>query len=277
MYPVLIIGDDLVRITREEVAKLRRPVTDALNRRGRALRDDLRQEARSKLGNSTRIMAKVLKAETGFKGLGQNVEKVIQQKLYPERKPSLRAATYIYSPWPVLEVHEQGAIIKARNGRWLAIPTDEAVKRGFGTNRVVRSTSGPNRGQFQRGNLARASQVEKAIATFGKALRFLHVYGRSVAVLALDPAVAKAKGIRGRKTYTDAKGKRRRGLIVLFVLVRQVGLRARLQFAPIVARHRQALLPDLTQAVEKTLKEPIAARAAPRPDLLNPTQRRLVQ
>lgn len=273
MYPTLTIGDDLVRITREEVAKLRRPVTDALNRRGRALRDDLRQEVRSKLGNSTRIMAKVLKAETGFKGLGQNVEKVIQQRMYPTSKASLRAATYIYSPWPVLEVHEQGAIINARNGRWLAIPTDEAVKRGFGTNRVVRNA----RGQFGQGNLARASQVEKAIATFGKALRFLHVYGRSVAVLALDPAVAKAKGIRGRKTYTDAKGKRRRGLIVLFVLVRQVGLRARLQFAPIVARHRQALLPDLTQAVEKTLKEPIAARAAPRPDLLNSTQRRLVQ
>lgn len=62
--------------------------------------------------------------------LGERLAKTWRSESYPERGYSLGAAAYIYSKAKYMSAFEDGAIIRARNAKWLAIPTENAGYKG---------------------------------------------------------------------------------------------------------------------------------------------------
>lgn len=93
-------------------------VTTAMRRAAAGLKRELRRQVRS--AGLDRNSAP-----------GRSVEKSFQDKVYPQRRFSLGAASLVYSKFPrAIEAFDKGAVITAKNGKWLAIPTGEAGKKG---------------------------------------------------------------------------------------------------------------------------------------------------
>lgn len=70
--------------------------------------------------------------------LGQGLANSIRKKLYPTSGASIRAAAVIYSnASKVVDAFDRGALIRAKNGFWLAIPTAAAGRKGVGNKRIT--------------------------------------------------------------------------------------------------------------------------------------------
>ncbi len=73
-------------------------------------------------------------------GLGARLSRTIRSELYPKGQPSLNAAALVWSKAPVIVgAHDEGALIRSRNGFWLAIPTPAAGKSTRG-GRISRAS-----------------------------------------------------------------------------------------------------------------------------------------
>ena len=135
-------------------------------------------------------------------GLGARLSRTIRSELYPKGQPSLNAAALIWSKAPViLGAHDQGALIRSRNGFWLAIPT-------------------PAAGKSVRGGRISPGEWERR-----HGLRLLFIYRRS------GPSLLVAEGrLNTRGLGVASRSKTGRGLttVPIFLLVRQVKLRKRL-------------------------------------------------
>ena len=146
-------------------------------------------------------------------GLGRRLANTWRHKRYPDKGKSLKAAVLVYNNAPeIVEAHAAGATIRANSAKFLAIPTQNAPK--LGRDKVAISpTDWPN---YRYGPL-----------------RFVKT--KRGGLLVVDGVRVTAKGriskIRGRKA-TKTKGAfsslTGRATVVMFVLVRQVRLRKRL-------------------------------------------------
>jgi hypothetical protein len=166
----------------------------------------------------TRDAGRGLKAElrrqVGSAGLGQRLANSWRDKHYPNRK--LDAASLVYTQAPqIIRAFDEGAVIRSRRGRFLAIPTENAPRKGTDGKRISPSTFPEHR--------------------FGP-LRFVPRQS--------GPSFLVADGLRAsfsRKTgelrdFRRASERARRngqGLttVVMFLLVPQVKLRKRLDVA----------------------------------------------
>lgn len=144
-------------------------------------------------------------------GLGGRLANTIRDQVYPIGKPSMNAVAFIHTKAPVIiAAHDEGPLIRARNGVWLAIPLPAAGK-GFGGSPMT-----PGQWQFKN----------------GKKLVFLQNNPRS-AVLAAEDGVrvnARGVGVRDRRRVR-AGSQRQTTLVPIFVLVRQAKLPKRLNLA----------------------------------------------
>lgn len=112
-----IIGS-LARIMAEETRAGERAVSAAMHAAGAGLKSAWRGQI------------------TGA-GLGARLARTIRAQDYPQGKPSLNAAALVWSKAPVIVgAHEQGALIRAKRGLFLAIPT-EAAGKGRGGGRIT--------------------------------------------------------------------------------------------------------------------------------------------
>jgi hypothetical protein len=138
-------------------------------------------------------------------GLGQRLANTIRSEQFPKGRPSLNAATVVWSKAPVIiGAHDTGPLIRSRDGFWLAIPTPAAGK----------STRG---GRITPGEWERRS---------GLRLRF--VYRRS------GPSLLVAEGrlnTKGRAVASRSRTGRGVTTVPIFLLVAQVKLRKRLDLA----------------------------------------------
>jgi Family of unknown function (DUF6441) len=104
-------------------AKLRgieRAVTSGTRDAGRSLRTELRRQ--------------VISAR-----LGQRLANSWRDRHYPNRK--LDAASLVYTQAPqIIRAFDEGAVIRSRRGRFLAIPTDNAPRKGTDGKRISPST-----------------------------------------------------------------------------------------------------------------------------------------
>jgi hypothetical protein len=106
----LDITPDLAAMMAAEIAAGERAVTAAVREAGTSLKTAWRGQI------------------TGA-GLGQRLANSIRSEQYPRGKPSLNAATLVWSKAPVIiGAHDTGPLIRSRNGFWLAIPTEAAGK-----------------------------------------------------------------------------------------------------------------------------------------------------
>jgi hypothetical protein len=139
-----------------------------------------------------------LRAQVVSAGLGNKLAKTWQAKVYPARgQKSISAAGVVTSKASqIIRAFNDGALIKSSRGEFLAIPTENAPKRGMGNKRISPAT-------FPEGRFGR--------------LRFVRVDSR-LSLLVVDSKV---------------KGKPAK---VMFILVPQVQLKKRLDYMSAVNR-----------------------------------------
>lgn len=202
------VEPELGALAVEEVAAAKRAVTAAIGAGGQALKAGWR-------------------AQIASAGLGQRLANTIRERRYPPGRPSLGAASLVWSKAPdIVHAHDAGALIRSENGFWLAIPLPAA-----GT---------------LPGN-ARMTPLQFERRT-GQRLRFVYRPGRP-ALLVVDDARMSSSG----RAVANRRRVRRDGIrsgsqtIPVFVLVPQVRLRKRLDVERL-ARAAGERLPALVAA-----------------------------
>ncbi|RME98632.1 MAG: hypothetical protein D6773_14135 [Alphaproteobacteria bacterium] len=145
-------------------------------------------------------------------GLGRRLANTIRAKRYPEGQESMDAAALVWSKAPeIVGAHDRGALIRSKDGFWLAIPLPAAGK-GRGGKRITP-------GEWERRR--------------GVSLRFVYRRGRP-SLLVADSARLSRRGLalqkRGRRRKKDGilTGEQ---TVPIFILVPQVKLSKRLDLA----------------------------------------------
>lgn len=142
-------------------------------------------------------------------GLGQRLANSIRANRYPRSGQSINAASLVFSRASrIVDAFDRGALIRSKDGFYLAIPTEAAGMRGVGGARITP-------GGWERRT--------------GMRLRFVYRRGRH-SLLVADDARIGSRGLAARKG-----GRRRKDGILsgaqtvpIFILVPQVRLRKRL-------------------------------------------------
>jgi hypothetical protein len=198
------LSGDLGKLLAEEVRAAETAVTAGVRQAGEDLKAELRQQV------------------TGA-GLGGRLANAWRDRHYPNQK--VDAASLVWTKAPqIIRAFAEGVTIRSRRGRWLAIPTENAPRKGTDGRRISPST-------FPEHRLGRL----RLVARPGK-----------VPLLVVDGLRA-STGRRGgfRRASQRALGSGQ-GLVtvVMFVLVPQVTLRKRLDVEG-AARRWHAHLPRL--------------------------------
>lgn len=178
-----------------------------------------------------------LRGQVTGAGLGNKLAKSWQAKLYPKGQKSISAAGWVFSKAPkLIRAFNEGALIKSKDGFFLAIPTEAAPKRGVGGKRITPSN-------FPEHSLGR--------------LRFVYRPGK-ISLLVVDSLRAStgqssSKRGGGFRKASESALKSGRGLttVVMFLLVPQVKLKKRLDYQSVV-NAREGQLP---QTILKNWKE----------------------
>ena len=181
-----IIARSLQADMQAELRDLERAVSDGTRESGRGLRTELRRQVASA-------------------GLGQRLANSWRDRHYPNQK--LDAASLVYTKAPqIIRAFDEGAVIRSRRGRFLAIPTENAPRKGTDGRRISPSTFPEHR--------------------FGP-LRFVpQSSGPSLLVVdGLRASLSRKSGeLRGFRRASDRARVRGDGLttVVMFLLVPQV-------------------------------------------------------
>ena len=206
----------------------------------RSLQADMQTELRDierAVASGTRDAGRRLKTElrrqVASAGLEQRLACTWRDEHYPNRK--LDAASLVYTKAPqIIRAFDEGAVIRSRRGRFLAIPTENAPRKGTDGRRIRPSTFPEHR--------------------FGP-LRFVpRSSGPSLLVVdGLRASFGRKSGeLRGFRRATDRARARGDGLatVVMFLLVRQVKLPKRLD----VARAAERWSGQLPALIEQQLR-----------------------
>jgi hypothetical protein len=197
-----------------ELRDLERAVTIGTRDAGRSLKTEIRRQVASA-------------------GLGQRLANSWRDRHYPNRK--LDAASLIYTKAPqIVRAFDEGAVIRSRHGRFLAIPTENAPRNGTDGRRISPSTFPEHR--------------------FGP-LRFVpRSSGPSLLVVdGLRASFSRKTGeLRGFRRATERARRSGQGLttVVMFLLVPQVKLSKRLD----VARAAERWSGQLPVLIEQQLR-----------------------
>jgi hypothetical protein len=197
-----------------ELRDIERAVASGTRDAGRSLRTELRRQVTSA-------------------GLGQRLANSWRDRHYPNQK--LDAASLVYTKAPqIIRAFDEGVLIRSRRGRFLAIPTENAPRKGTDGKRISPSTFPEHR--------------------FGP-LRFVpRSSGPSLLVVeGLRASFSRKTGeLRGFRRATDRARRSGQGLatVVMFLLVPQVKLRKRLD----VARAAERWSGQLPALIERQLR-----------------------
>jgi Family of unknown function (DUF6441) len=202
----------------------------------RSLRADMQAELRDierAVATGTRDAGRGLKTElrnqVASAGLGQRLANSWRDKHYPNQR--LDAASLVYTKAPqIIRAFDEGALIRSRRGRFLAIPTENAPRKGTDGKRISPSNFPEHR--------------------FGP-LRFVPRQSAPSFLVAdgLRASFSRKSGeLRGFRRATDRARRSGQGLttVVMFSLVPQVKLSKRLDVAR-AAERWSAQLPALIE------------------------------
>jgi hypothetical protein len=197
-----------------ELRDVERAVAAGTRDAGRGLRTELRRQVASA-------------------GLGQRLANSWRDKHYPNQK--LDAASLVYTKAPhIVRAFDQGAVIRSKRGRFLAIPTKNAPRKGTDGRRVSPSTFPEHR--------------------FGPLRLVPRASGPSLLVVdGLRASFSRKSGeLRGFRRATARARRSGQGLTtgVMVLLVPQVKLRKRLD----VARAAERWSAQLPALIERQLR-----------------------
>lgn len=154
-----------------------------------------------------------LRAEIITAGLGKKLARAWRHEVFPKGKPSTSAAATVFSKAERLHAFfDENQTIKSKDGFWLAIPTENAPKRGVDRSRITPSN-------FPEARLGK--------------LRFVMLRGRKNLGLLVVDKLRRSKGKRGgfRKASKTAirKGEVENS-VAMFWLVPSVSIKKRTDF-----------------------------------------------
>jgi hypothetical protein len=113
------IQGDLNALLKAELGAAERAVTAGI----RAGTDGLKTELRSQVTSA---------------GLGTRLANTWRGELYPKGRPSIGAAGYVWSKAPgLVRLYAEGAVIRSKQGLFLAIPTPAAGRFGDGRKKIT--------------------------------------------------------------------------------------------------------------------------------------------
>lgn len=167
-----------------------------------------------------------LRAQVVSAGLGVPMSKTWKTAYYPKGKKTLSATGIIFPDMPqVIRAFSEGALIRSKNGFFLAIPTPAAPKRGIGGKRISPSN-------FPEASLGR--------------LRFVYRPGK-VSLLVVDNLRAGTGKRGGFRKASESAQRTGRGLatVVMFFLVPQAKITKRLDYKTVAKKWE----PRLGQAI----------------------------
>lgn len=115
------ITGDLRKIMQEELKNIGDAARKSITESTTGLKEDLRNQVRSS-------------------GMGNRLATTWRSKFYPNAAP-MDSAGLVYSKAPkIIYAHDRGVTIRAKGGKYLAIPTDAAPKKGTDGKRVTPAT-----------------------------------------------------------------------------------------------------------------------------------------
>jgi hypothetical protein len=200
-----------------------------------ALQGDLRQLLAAELRQAERgVTTGVRRATDGLKAelrgqvagadLGERLVRTWRSETYPRAGTSLTPAGLVWSKAPrIVRAFAFGALIRSRNGLYLAIPTEAAGRVGDGRKRITP-------GGWERRT--------------GLRLRFVYRRGAPSLLVAdnvrlsMRVRAARNEGRRGEAGFTRLAG---RTTVPIFVLVPQVALKKRLDVEGAAAKWARQL------------------------------------
>jgi hypothetical protein len=194
---------------------------------------DLERAAAAGTRSAGQSLKTELRRQVAGAGLGQRLANSWRDRHYPNRK--LDAASLVYTKAPqIIRAFDEGAVIRSKRGRFLAIPTENAPRKGTDGKRISPSTFPDHR--------------------FGP-LRFVpRQSGPSLLVVdGLRASFSRQTGeLRGFRRATERARRSGQGLttVVMFLLVPQVKLRKRLD----VARAAERWSGQLPALIEQQLR-----------------------
>ncbi len=177
----ITIDGDLREITKADVRRGKRTVTQAISGAGLAVKEGWR-------------------AQVGAAGLGSRLSKTVRHAVYPKGRESLNAATLVWSNAPlIMASNEAGAVIKSADGFWLTIPTAAAGK-SMGGRRITPAEWERKNGRelqfvYRKGRNAllvdtgRAGRGNTMVKRGGKLVAPRTFKNRSVVIFTLVPQV----------------------------------------------------------------------------------------
>lgn len=187
------------------------------------LENDLAASNTAAIAEAAQLLKRDLQDDVLTGGLGNRLAKTWRSRVYPASGVSLDPAGLVWTKAPVLiDAFERGVTIRASRGPWLAIPTKEAGKR-------APTGSGAPAFGSRNGKTARVTPAGFERRT-GLKLRFVYQHNKP-SLLVVDAAkrdaLGRAAAYRGKGRGSKLYGPK--GVtIVVFILVRQVRLRKRL-------------------------------------------------
>jgi len=167
---------DLAKIMAEETLAAERAVTLGVTQAGERLKSDWRAQI------------------TGA-GLGTKLARTIRMARYPKQGSSIGAASLVWSKAPqIIGAHDEDALIRSKNGFWLAIPPPVARerirRRPLDPGIWERRTGMPLRFIYRRGGpsllvadnarFTRSGQMRENVTRLKDGTSYSHLAGRTV-------------------------------------------------------------------------------------------------
>ena len=119
--------------------KLAASITRSLQANMRAELRDIERAASNGTRDAGRGLKTELRRQVASAGLGQRLANSWRDRHYPNQK--LDAASLVYTKAPqIIRAFDEGAVIRSRRGRFLAIPTENAPRKGTDGKRISPST-----------------------------------------------------------------------------------------------------------------------------------------
>jgi hypothetical protein len=174
-----------------------------------------------------------LRRQVASAGLGQRLANSWRDRHYPNRR--LGAASLVYAKAPqIIRAFDEGAVVRSKRGRFLAIPTENTPRKGNDGRRISPSTFPDHR--------------------FGPLRSVPRPSGQSLLVVdGLRASFSRQTGeLRGFRRATDRARRSGHGLttVVMFLLMPQVKLRKRLD----VTRTAERWSVQLSGLIERQLR-----------------------
>jgi hypothetical protein len=209
--------------------KLATTITRSLQADMQAELRDIERAVATGTRDAGRGLRTELRRQVGSAGLGQRLANSWRDKYYPNQK--LDAASLVYTKAPqIIRAFDEGAVIRSKRGRFLAIPTENAPRKGTDGKRISPSTFPEHR--FRPLRLVPRPSGPSLLVVDGLRASFSRKSGE----------------LRGFRRASDQARRSGQGLatVVMFLLLPQVKLSKRLDVAR-AAERWSAQLPALIE------------------------------